>query len=104
MTDHELNKLLADVAVVKIWECNQKNDWTTGYAIWTPLTDHNQMAQVKAALRALPDGPFNHTVHWGGSIYYVTIHQYNSQKTWESFHADELRAFAEAVVNMNKTI
>ena len=55
MTDHQINKILAAVAGVDVWNHHDIRTsldvWTDGYRLWTPLTDHNQMALVKAGLR-----------------------------------------------------
>jgi len=83
MTDHALEKLLADVAGVENIH-------------WTPLTDHNDMALVKAAL------PGGYTISvQKGEWAYVKVELYDHPKVYVGRHEkDELRAFAEAVVQM----
>jgi hypothetical protein len=57
MTDHEMNKALAEligVAVVETFS-HRLDEWmllfTDELLIWEPLADHNHMAQVEAWLR-----------------------------------------------------
>ena len=122
MTDHELNKLLAEVAGVSLYKINHgdpwlvaedavdpiTNDWTLGLVSgkpWTPLTDHNQMALVKAALK-------EQGYDYGSDYFhkYQDFHGYIYKEQGDTFDppilfirghgTDELRAFAMAVAQM----
>lgn len=114
MTDHDLNKLLAETAGVKVFETGQNFNciWNmqpdpdegeyffAACETWTPLTDHNQMALVKAGLR---EQDISHSSTWEDLSYYVVCLDWVvGDESQEVFHkdTDELRAFAEAVAKM----
>ena len=114
-TDHELNKLLADVVGVEVVEekLSDGKIWaiynTEGSIddVWVPLIDHNQMAQIKACLREKYGEilQIDSFVRWsrlkGCWHYTVTIHIGMGTFNAESLK-DELRAFALAVYKMEK--
>jgi len=122
MTDCELNKVLAEVAGVVTWEdsaprftavpgrllCQPGVGRHTG--IWNPLTDHNQMALVKAGLRK--QGWYYSQQYWHNTKFYEAwlsreVRGYPMPSNGlglSSRHfcigqstVSELRAFAEAV-------
>ena len=109
MTDHDLNKLLAEVAGVDVrWNNSfheqrwyeMTNDCIPRCTnrVWTPLTDANQMALVKAGLWA--NGLETQTTSDARGTYVWLI----KNRVQEYFAEDphELRAFALAVVAMQK--
>jgi len=127
MTDHELNKLLAEVAGVEVlertivdnqaplprttelglptkiaWLLPEEDQGSTRFREWTPLTDHNQMALVKAGLREQRWGymvtviPTHVTVNLikdGDSVWSPTV-------IFGMHPTDECRALADAVAQM----
>jgi hypothetical protein len=106
MTDHQINKILAAVAGVDVWNHHDIRTsldvWTDGYRLWTPLTDHNQMALVKAGLREQNVG---HAIVDRGSFYHVTLWRLPSiegDPLAVETGPDELRAFALAVWDMRQ--
>lgn len=91
---HDLNRVLAEVCGIEIFK--EKSifnitQWNTRErGIWTPCTDHNQMALVKAKLR---EQKVMHNISWarGDKMYCAEV-------GWEEAkHESELVAFAKAV-------
>jgi hypothetical protein len=98
--------VLAEVAGVEVCEYREtlwivpEND-----TAWTPLTDHNQMALVKAGL--VGEGYGLRIVFYNTSHFYeATIRSWPVDQTvskfWTGIDKDELRAFAKAVVAMKE--
>jgi len=109
MNDHRLNALLAKVAGVElfetakgcIWNVVPPKDLPPGelfiYEEWTPLTDHNQMALVKAALR---EQGWGYQIDAGIKGFAVWI--INDDEYYSGEHKDELAAFGNAVAKMTE--
>lgn len=107
MTDHELNKLLAEVAGVNVvgmtsenlpvWACISDQD-DKRFNVWTPLHNHHQMALVKAGLREQGFG--YHVSYWSSDKTYRVEIFAHPQRFLGVTHHSELRAFAEAVAQM----
>jgi len=117
MTDHELNKLLADVVGLRWGYCAETNEY--GYFIqsgdhisiiqsgdyisnWSPLTDHNQMAVVEAAMQAQG---FDYSLALMSGEFSACIWKRHSSggptgQTYKGYHSSKLRAFAVAVAAM----
>lgn len=106
MTDHELDKLLAEVAGVEVSEETTLNG-VTCWAIyngdeledvWTPRTDANDMELVKAGLRKKGYG--YHVVY----DLYRKVHDVKlwlADRQWPARnHESELMAFALAIQAM----
>ena len=111
MTDHDINKLLAEVAGVEVethkdtgesWVVSEEHGFTH---IWTPLTDHNQMALVEAGLLKRNIG-YNISVVASGKdkgVPWVHVEIFDHPITHHGFNdGDKLRAFGEAVVKMEE--
>jgi len=109
----EENKLLADVAGVETIRSPSGTlmvPSTTGlgveingkyYTPWTPLTDHNQMALVKAALK---EKGFSFTIKlWATSGEYTMELDDNAGHIYCAGHKDELMAIGLAVAKMCNT-
>lgn len=107
-TSHDLNKCLADVAGVECEEVDSDDCplslWVVEYdklrlkQQWTPTTDHNQMALVKAALR---EQGYRYEIEWEwGRSHKVTIRDKNEDVINIYRNPDELMAFALAVWEM----
>ena len=109
MTDDELNKLLADVAGVKVAWVEETANWHAHWQVehqgelceeWNPLEDHNQIAQVKAGLR---EQRLDYDITWDSRAHHCWISAVDDQRGLDYYHAthrDELRAFAEAIAKM----
>ena len=110
MTDHELNTLLGDVADVETIRSPSGTPMvpsTTGlgveingkyYTPWTPLTDHNQMALVKAALK---EKGFSFTIKlWATSGEYTVELDDHAGHIYCAGHKDKLRTIGLAVSQM----
>ena len=112
MTDHELNTLLGDVAGVETIRSPSGTPMvpsTTGlgveingkyYTPWTPLTDHNQMALVKAALK---EQGFSITLKlWAISGEYTVELDDHAGHIYCAGHKDELMAIGLAVAKIKE--
>ena len=116
MTDREINKVLAEVTGVVTWApmftavpgrllCQWEDPVVGGHTgIWNPLTDHNQMALVKAGLR---EKGYVFGSYWWGDEYAAFVGQpsrlHPLEYKWRreaKNKTQELRAFAEAVAQM----
>jgi len=72
--------------------------------VWTPLTDHNQMALVKAGLR---DQKIEYLSEWDDwdQLHEVRLYRFSKpddNQVYMAAHPDELRAFALAVAKMKE--
>jgi len=120
--DHKLNKLLADVAGVGVlertivvvegipipgiiggslptklaWVVPEEDCGSTRFHEWTPLTDHNQMALVKTALR---EQWYGYDIEWWLDEQHFECGIYK-EDAWAAVGADELYTFAAAVAKM----
>ena len=103
-SDHDINKLLADVAGVCIVWSEISNGWyLPSYADidrpeWTPLTNHDQMALVKAGLQCNYSISVEKTPGFESTKVLIFDHPHCHTGWVETF--DELRAMGEAIYNM----
>ena len=115
MIDCELNKMLAEVAGVVTWEdsaprftavpgrllCQPGVGRHTG--IWNPLTDHNQMALVKAGLFVSHVNISEVLINISGLYTCVNIWEKGQGiSSWFAKAPDELRAIAIAIAKMRE--
>lgn len=103
---HELNKVLAEFCGVEVEEVDTDDCplslWmacrypSNRIERWTPCTDHNQMALVKAKLR---EKEYWHEIFWNvlNKKYVANIWKYYINFSVVKEHPDELIAFALAV-------
>jgi len=108
-SNHTLNTCLAEVAGVSIREGSLAGEiyWLVMVdgvedGEWTPLTDHNQMALVKAGLRWSGD---SYAEYWDPArcLHYVDLMPKNSEKDLiVTYDPDELRTLALAIWQMKK--
>lgn len=108
LSDHDLNKLLAEVAGVEVLDDPPTRLWmANGYggcgAPWTPLTDHGYMALVKAGLRKQG---YEWLSNWDADLqtYEGEVNKRDEKgilRTWYQDHkTSELRALAYAIAKM----
>lgn len=117
LSDHEINKVLAEVAGVDIdWYEQTGGEWWIVKIRhkgsnelgdrWEPLVNHNQFALVEAALR---EQGYDYVVDWCGwdgkheaDIHYAAGPVTDCPPHYIARHKDKLRAMAEAVVQMKE--
>jgi hypothetical protein len=107
MTDHELNKMLADVVGVEIQHMRDRvYRWRTPGGLWhrgkfDPVSVPDCMEAVKAGLRKQGLG---YSVFWRSPFHHVTIYRPGTQgdPLGVGVEESELRAFALALSIMKK--
>jgi len=100
---HELNKIAGEFCEIKLFEDGRYLTIVGakgGHALWSPATNYNQMAEVKAKLR---EKKYFYECFWGGLKHHANIKDADSATDVWGHHESEALAFVLAVEELRRT-